>query len=95
MYVTGGERRACSKYSAADVQKLGKEGLAHKKLDGKGYNFPAADHEDVKNGVRALGRTPASERPSVRRFLIKRAQALGALYLIPKTWHAGGALAPA
>jgi HK97 family phage prohead protease len=93
-YATG-EMRASSKYTAADVAKLGREGLAHKRLDGKGYNFPAADHEDVKNAVRALGRTPASERPSVRRFLMQRAKALGATYLIPKTWHAGGSLAPA
>ncbi|MGO9763823.1 MAG: HK97 family phage prohead protease, partial [Solirubrobacteraceae bacterium] len=64
-YATG-EMRASSKYTAADVAKLGREGLAHKKLDGSGYNFPAADHTDIKNGVTALGRTPASERPSVR-----------------------------
>ena len=92
--VMTGEARAGSKYSQADIDKLGKEGKAHKAADGH-YHFPIDDHEDVKNAVRALGRAPASERPSIRRFIMKRAAALKATYLIPSTWQPGGSLAPA
>ena len=48
------------KYTADEIQKLGEEGMAHKKLRGGGYHFPIADPEDVSHAVKALGRAAPS-----------------------------------
>lgn len=88
----GSIKRRGDKYTQTEVDELGREGKAHKAADGH-YHFPIKDHEDVKNAVKALGRIPAAERPSVRRFVMKRARELKATYAIPATWKADGTLA--
>jgi hypothetical protein len=76
----------------ADVDKLGAAGLAWKKPDGSGYSFPCETEADVKNAVIAVNRARPAWRPAVRRYIMRRAKALGCADLIPPTWMASGAL---
>jgi hypothetical protein len=60
-----------------------------------GGRFPVKTRADLENAIRAVGRVrPDTEeaRSQVRRFLIKRAKALGASDAIPDTWAADGSL---
>ncbi|HTQ67255.1 MAG TPA: HK97 family phage prohead protease [Solirubrobacteraceae bacterium] len=73
------------RYSYQEIQKLGKEGYAHKRKDGK-YNFPVYDKIDVVNAVHSIGRTDPGERLSVKRFIIYRAGLLHCEHLVPERW---------
>jgi len=57
--------------------------------------FNIASRADLANAIRAVGRVqpPTDEaRAKVRRFILKRAKALGALDAIPDGWNADGSL---
>lgn len=54
--------------------------------------FPIANRADLENAIRAVGRVPEDGRAAVRRFCIRRAQALGLMDMIPDTWNADGSL---
>ena len=72
------------RYTYAEIQALGKEGLAHKRKDGK-YNFPIVDRRDLLDAVLAIGRA-GSEAFSVKRWIVYRAKLLGMKSDIPKAW---------
>lgn len=55
-----------------------------------GGRFPIRNKTDLANAIRAVGRAKPSDRNMVRRFIIKRAKALGAPY--PDTWNPDGSL---
>lgn len=60
-----------------------------------GGRFPIKTRGDLANAIRAVGRVqpPTEEaRAKVRRFIIRRAEALGASDAIPDTWKADGSL---
>jgi hypothetical protein len=76
----------------ADLDRLGKAGMAWKRRDGTGYSFPCENEADVKSAVLAVNRARAAERPGIRKFIMRRAKALGCADLIPPTWEASGAL---
>ena len=60
-----------------------------------GGRFPIRDRADLANAIRAVGRVqPPTEqaRAKVRRFIAKRATALGCQDMIPDTWAADGSL---
>ncbi|HEX6969119.1 MAG TPA: hypothetical protein VF174_09955 [Micromonosporaceae bacterium] len=59
-----------------------------------GGRFPIRNREDLLRAIRAVGRAKGGEagRRLVRRFIIKRARALGLMSLIPDTWNADGSL---
>lgn len=60
-----------------------------------GGRFPVRNRADLANAIRAVGRVqpPTDEaRTKVRRFVIKRAKALGADDMIPDSWSADGSL---
>lgn len=59
-----------------------------------GGQFPIRNREDLLRAIRAVGRAKGGEagRRLVRRFIIKRARALGLMSLIPDTWNADGSL---
>lgn len=59
-----------------------------------GGRFPIRNRADLENAIRAVGRAKGGEagRAAVRRFIIKRARALGLAELIPDTWNADGSL---
>jgi HK97 family phage prohead protease len=84
-----GSRRARTQ---ADVDRLGKAGMAWKRRDGLGYSFPCENEADVKSAVLAVNRARPAERPGIRKFIMRRAKALGCADLIPPAWEASGAL---
>lgn len=55
---------------------------------GNGGRFPIRNKTDLANAIRAVGRAKPGDRAAVRRFIIKRARALGASY--PSTWADDG-----
>ena len=71
------------RYDQAEVDKLGKEGLAHETKDGK-FNFPLVDERDLQDALHAFPR--ASEPASVRKWIIYRAGILGLHRLLPEGW---------
>jgi HK97 family phage prohead protease len=74
------------RYTDDEVQKLGEEGKAHKRTDGK-YNFPIADRRDLLNAIKAWGRARASERVSVKAFIKLRAALMSLEELLPASWQ--------
>lgn len=60
-----------------------------------GGRFPITDRVSLDKAIRAVGRVrPDTDaaRASVRRFIIKRASALGASDMIPDSWLSDGSL---
>ncbi len=74
------------RYTDAQIQKLGEEGKALKRKDGKTYHYPIVNGRDVTNAVRAWGRAVPSEREAVRRWISKRAVRLRVTYRLPDSW---------
>ena len=70
-----------AKISQEERMKLAKEGKALP--DGA---YPIRNIEDLKNAIRAYGRSKASERKMVRKHIIKRARKLRQADLIPSHW---------
>lgn len=54
-----------------------------------GPRFPIRNHDEVRKAVRAVGRAKG-DHAAVRRFIIRRAKALGASHLIPDNWTTSG-----
>ena len=70
-------------------QRLAREGRAM-----PGGRFPIRNRSDLQNAIRAVGRARGGEqgRRAVRRFIMRRARALGLTNLIPDTWRPDGSL---
>jgi len=79
-----------AKYTQDEIDALGKKGQAFKDADGS-YSYPIADEDDLKNAIRAVGRGNA-DHDAIRKYVIKRAKALGSSDLIPDNWNADGSL---
>lgn len=75
-------------------QNLAKQGKAMPDAEGSGGRFPIRNREDLLKAVRAVGRSKGGEegRRKVRRFILRRARALGLANLIPDTWASDGSL---
>lgn len=75
--------------SADERRRLARQGKAM-----PGGRFPIRNREDLLNAIRAVGRAKGGEagRAAVRRYIIRRARALGLTSLIPDTWNADGSL---
>lgn len=75
-------------------RKLLKQGKAlPPKTPGGPPRFPIATADDVKDGVRLHGQVPDSEKPKVRRHLIRNAKKVpGGMAKIPDNWLANGQL---
>lgn len=54
--------------------------------------YPINNAADLKNAIRATGRTPGPLRPAVRKHIIAEAKRLGQSAMIPATWKADGTL---
>lgn len=80
---------AKAKYSAEQLRKLYKQGKAMKGPNGN-IDYPIADDEDLRNAIHAVGRGN-SPHDEIRRYIKKRAKALGHTDWIPDTWSSGGA----
>jgi hypothetical protein len=77
-------RRSSSspKYTASQVDAMGKVGQAWKNPDGS-YSHAVADVEDLQLAIAS-----ATDNASLESWLIGRAKKLGAMHLIPKSWKA-------
>lgn len=78
----------------AEFTEQQRERLAGQGRAMQGGRFPIRNRSDLQNAIRAVGRASGGEagRQSVRRFIIKRARALGATSMIPDTWRSDGSL---
>lgn len=60
-----------------------------------GGRFPIENKAQLSDAIRAVGRvrpnTPEA-RAKVRRYIIRRARALGAASMIPDSWNSDGSL---
>lgn len=79
--------RVFKDYSPETREKLAKEGNALP--DG---SYPISDVQDLKNAIKAYGRSKESDRAKVRRHIMKRARALGHPELIPDEWAKSNAV---
>lgn len=70
-------------FSAEERRKLAKEGKAMR--DG---SFPIRNRDDLKNAIGLAGNSKDPKK--ARRFIIRRARAIGASGMIPETWNSDG-----
>lgn len=56
-----------------------------------GGSFPIRNRTDLENAIRAVGRAKGDHN-MVRRFIIRRARALGLTNLIPANWAPDGSM---
>ena len=73
----------------ANLDQAARDAAAKKGQAMAGGRFPIRNKADLANAIRAVGRAKG-DRDAVRRFIIKRAKALGASY--PGSWNADGSL---
>lgn len=85
----GAQTAVKAKYSAEQLRALYKQGHAMKGPNGQ-IDYPIADEEDLHNAIHAVGRGGASH-DKIRRYIKRRAKALGHADLIPDTWTSAGA----
>lgn len=71
-------------FSAEERRNLAKQGKAMP--DG---SFPIRNTSDLKNAIRAVGRGNANHN-AIRKFIMRRARALGAMDMIPDDWTNSG-----
>lgn len=50
-------------------------------------SYPTPDEHSLAAAFEAYGRAPEDERPELRRYLVRRAVALGRTDLIPDSWE--------
>jgi hypothetical protein len=79
-------------FSAEERRRLAARGQAM-----PGGRFPIRNRADLENAIRAVGRAggpggTAADRNTVRRWIIRRARALGLTDMIPDTWNSDGTL---
>ena len=73
-------------------KSLAKQGKAMPDPKGSGGRFPIRNEADLRKAIQAVGRASGGEagRAKVRRFIMKRARALGVSHLIPDSWTSSG-----
>jgi hypothetical protein len=59
-----------------------------------GGRFPIENRADLLKAIKAVGRAKGGEagRAAVRRYIAKRAKALGLTSLLPDSWNSDGSL---
>jgi hypothetical protein len=85
------EAEVRDKYDADQMKSMLGSGKAMKNAGGDA-SYPINDAEDLHNAIHAVGRGGA-DHDSIRQHIIKRAEALGLMKLIPDSWTGGDALA--
>lgn len=68
-----------------------KKGQALPDSNGPG-RYPVRNKSDLQKAIRAVGRSTKTSHSVVRRFIIRRARALGLTGMIPDTWNSNGTL---
>lgn len=75
----------------AQFSQQQRKSLASKGQAMQGGRFPIRNRADLQNAIRAVGRAKG-DHAVVRRYIIKRARALGLTQLLPDNWAADGSL---
>ena len=75
-------------------KSLASQGKAMPDPQGSGGRFPIRNRADLEKAIKAVGRASGGEegRRKVRRFIMKRARALGLSNLIPSSWQPDGSV---
>lgn len=76
---------------AAQMRAAVKSGSAMPGVGGSPGRFPIRNRGDLQNAIRAVGRAKG-DHDVVRRFVMRRAQALGLSSLIPANWAPDGSM---
>lgn len=78
-----------AEFTEEERRRLASQGQAM-----RGGRYPIRNRSDLSNAIRAVGRASGGEtgRRAVRRWIIKRARALGLTSMIPDTWNSDGTL---
>lgn len=78
----------------ADLSAQGRRRAAQRNQAMPGGRFPIENEADLRRAIQAVGRAQGGEqgRRAVRRFIIRRARALGSSNLIPDNWSQDGSL---
>lgn len=77
---------------ADEMRRLVRQGRAMSAPEqGRPGRFPIRNRSDLDKAIRAVGRAGGpsgteADRRKVRRFILRRARALGATDMIPDTW---------
>lgn len=77
-----------AKYSADDMKAMLAKGHAMKNPSGDA-SYPIKDKADLAKAVKAVGRGKA-DHGKIRKHIIARAKALGAMDMIPDNWNSDG-----
>jgi hypothetical protein len=76
-----------AKFTEEERKELAEGGMALP--DG---SYPIRDESDLKNAIRAYGRSNPKDRAKVRSHIRKRAKALGKVMLVPEEWKSAGSM---
>jgi hypothetical protein len=76
-----------AKFSDEEREKLAEKGFALP--DG---SYPIRNEDDLRNAIRAYGRSKPQDRVKVRKHITRRARALRKEYLIPQEWQSASSL---
>lgn len=78
----------------ADIPEAARRKAASSGQAMPGGRFPIRNKADLQNAIHAVGRAKGGDagRQAVRRFIIKRAKALGLSSMIPGSWRSDGTL---
>jgi hypothetical protein len=72
----------------ADISAEARKKLAEKGMALPDGSYPIRNEDDLKNAIKAYGRSNPEDRAKVRTHIRKRARALGKEDLIPENWKA-------
>ena len=75
--------------TAEGRKKAAAKGAALPSKSGGAPRYPTPNVEYLKKAIRAVGRG-SGDHDVIRRYLIRRARALGASNLIPDNWNSDG-----
>jgi len=81
-----------------DYSKEQRKGLADKGQampdSERGGRYPITDKASLQRAIKAVGRAKGGDagRAAVRRYIIRRAKALGLTNLLPENWASDGSL---
>jgi hypothetical protein len=78
----------------ADFSEDERRRLADRGQAMPGGRYPIRNRSDLENAIHAVGRSKGGEsgRNAVRRWIIKRARALGLTSMIPENWNSDGTI---
>lgn len=74
-----------AQFTQKSKEKLASEGHAFKNSSGDA-SYPIRNVSDLKNAIQAFGRAKDSDKPQLKKFIMRRARALGHPELIPDSW---------